>query len=323
MRNRGERTEAERLHLTNLDVLPEWEHLQAALRHRTLEQTDAAIRRLCALPGISFRAVRWDWEISADVPLQPGDHVSPTTDRAGLRVERSGYLSRHGNQVHVVLPLWVDGEGMTAYFLNLAQKEAPQPPDLTDILGLMQWHGVEYGFTESSLKQVVQALRHGDIRDPLVPIAEGIAPQPGGDADFDWVVTVRFEQSGGGLPASGFTFAEGDGVTLVKKGGLLGRLLPPAEGQPGKDVFGRESKAPTPTNLEVISNARISAEEDENGSMAFYAKADGGIYTASQIRKIRGRTQRRIHLARACSKSRFGSGGFSLRGDGPGVCTQV
>ena len=28
-------------------------------------------------------------------------------------------------------------------------------------------------------------------------------------------------------------------------------------------------------------------------------------------------------VVRACSKSRFGSGGFSLRGDGPGGCTQV
>ena len=28
-------------------------------------------------------------------------------------------------------------------------------------------------------------------------------------------------------------------------------------------------------------------------------------------------------VIRACSKSRFGSGGFSLRGDGPGGCTQV
>ena len=33
--------------------------------------------------------------------------------------------------------------------------------------------------------------------------------------------------------------------------------------------------------------------------------------------------EEQVDLARACSKSRFGSGGFSLRGDGPGGCTQV
>jgi hypothetical protein len=195
--------------LTNLDLLPEWEHLHTALQHDTLEQAKAAIKRLCAQPDISFRAVRSNQKISANVPLQPGDHLSPTTDKTSLRlkpveVTQIGYLSRQGNQIHVVLPIWIDGEKMVAYFLNLPQKETPQLPDLEQLQGLLEWHGINYGFSETSLKQVVEGLRQGCIRDPLVRVAEATAPQPGKDANFEWAVNIT-EQPGGELPESRFT----------------------------------------------------------------------------------------------------------------------
>ena len=46
-------------------------------------------------------------------------------------------------------------------------------------------------------------------------------------------------------------------------------------------------------------------------------------FVVSVAKQYKGRGLPLTEVIRAYSKSRFGSGGFSLRGDGPGGCTQV
>jgi hypothetical protein len=109
-------------------------------------------------------------------------------------------------------------------------------------------------------------------------------------------VEIETEQPGGGTPDWGFTFGKGDVFTRVKEGDLLGKLLPPTAGRLGKDVYGRDIKPPHPINMEIITDARIYAEEDEDGMLAFYAESEGGIYTAAEFKKVKNRMHRRISI---------------------------
>jgi hypothetical protein len=288
------------IHLTDLDFLPERKQLQEILELRESQKVESAWHSLISRsPEGTFRAARHQQKITfpnqRTFSLMPGENVKWATDRSGFIALCYGYICRQKEQIHILPPLWIDGERMTVNYFFLPQKQFPQYPDLGEIKTLFTFMGIKHGSDDAAIDLLIDRFQVGDPKSLFTPIVRGTQPQLGHDSRFDWAIDVRKEQPGGGLPDAGFKLHREEGP-LVNSGDLLGILIGPEQGLDGVDVFGHEVKAPSPHNIEVITNVTVRAEEGDNGQIHFFAESGGGVYVSNQIRVTADRSHTRIAI---------------------------
>ena len=161
---------------------------------------------------------------------------------------------------------------------------------------LLEQLKVTRGFQAERWVERLTELEAGTLTDFAIPVAEGTPAQPGQDANFEWAIEITDRKPGKVLEDGSIDFRERNLTTVVKEGDLIGKLIPPKQGVPGEDIFGSELIPPQPVNIEVITDSRISAEAEEDGSISFFAEIGGGISSETQIKEKKNNSSKRISI---------------------------
>lgn len=179
------------------------------------------------------------------------------SDRRSLgELEREGYFQ-----------LLVSGDRMKA---ELVVKRALAEEDLKlyeDLVSFLAQKGICFGLTDEARNDLEILKRTGTYL-----LAEGVRPQKGKDGTvrllFEEEVKREFREDEEGR-VDFFDFLQ---VPQVLPGEVLAELLPPEEGIPGKDIFGREVPAPLGKSAKIVVGKNVELSPD--GSKAI-AKAAG------------------------------------------------
>ncbi|MFH1572297.1 MAG: flagellar assembly protein A, partial [Gemmatimonadota bacterium] len=303
--------------------LPPWKQLQSLLNLKDRAGLEAGLTELCgAERAAPFRAVGPGDVLAERVParqgtagrdvlgeellpaeveeveLAIGDNVAVDKDGLHARATCYGYLALYGSaQISVVSPLWLSGDRMTLAFLNLPQGGMHRYPSVEELAQLVAEDGHLEGAEVGAWEGLRARLAAGELTDPLVVLAHGTPPTPGREPRFEWAVTMA-GRAGTLLDDGSIDLRDRRLITVVKEGDLLGRLVPGAPGQPGRDALGHELAAPAYAELEVGGDSRIRSEiEGDEGVTAYYALANGGVNSLEEKRQSRGSERRRLRLS--------------------------
>ncbi|MEW6754978.1 MAG: flagellar assembly protein A [Candidatus Latescibacterota bacterium] len=230
-----------------------------------------------------------------DRTLGAGDNVRLTEDGLRSLATCFGCACLRMGHVHVVPPVWIAPDRMTAYYVNLPQVARPRYPSLEEIYGLLDRAGVRHGFSGEEWPALAEALESGRITDLLVPLARGTPAEPGQDAVFEWAIDIETRRAGRVLADGSIDFRERHLTTAVEAGALIGTLLPGREGTPGTDVLGAPVLPLRPLSIEVLTDSRIGVRE-EDGRRLFHAEAAGGVVHQAEASRGRQRVRRRLRI---------------------------
>ena len=273
---------------------------QSGIRFKAVKPGEVVGEKIPAtagVPGADIQGEEVTPQEGSDMPLEVGEGLETTADGLRCQAQYFGYISlRWDIEVNVFSPLWVSPDRTAVYFLNLPQSQTPKYPTVEDMNQLMELAEVTHGYTPERWAETLQELEAGTKTDYLVCVAHGSPPQRGTDAEFDWAVQIDDNKPGQILEDGSIDFRDRNLTTVAKEGDLLGKLVPPVPGIAGKDVYGNVLNAPAPLNIEVVTDARIYAEPEESGHMAFFCETGGGISSDSEIKKVKGRSHKRINI---------------------------
>ena len=236
-------------------------------------------------------------EEGQDTIMEVGDNLTLSEDELRATANFFGFVFlQYDIQMILLPPIWMNADKTAAYYLNLPQGVAAKYPSLDDMQALLAQFEIKHGFSEERWVEMLARLEAGEFTDPLILIAEGISAQAGKDAEFEWAIPIEDRQPGKILDDGSIDFRERNLTTVVKENDLLGKLLPLQPGVPGKDIFGNEIEPPQPINIEVMTDPRIYADAVEGG-MEFFAEIGGGISTETELKKVQGKTHKRINIS--------------------------
>ncbi|MEW6755980.1 MAG: flagellar assembly protein A, partial [Candidatus Latescibacterota bacterium] len=249
------------------------------------------------LPGKDIQGEEIIPREGQDIRLEAGVNLCLSEDGLQVLAECFGYACLvRDNQICLLPPIWIAPDRMTAYYANLPQAGTPvfpSPEEVQEMLALLQ---VEHGFDAHLWNQHLAELAAGLSPGYLIPVAQGTPAVPGRDAALQWAIEVSDRSPGTVQDDGSINFRERNLTTVVKEGDLIGRLVPPRPGAPGRNVLGTPVLSPTPLNIEVVTDARIRAEKAADGSISFYAEVSGGVSREAKFREASRRTQQRIHI---------------------------
>jgi len=267
--------------------LIKWNHLQSMLVLKSPEAIEHALREIyesdsdeAGESSISFKAVR-----EGEVVVEK---ISATTGVPGQDTQGEEVVPDEGKEI----PLEV-GEGLVT-----SEDALRCTADQFGYVAMRYDIEVTHGYVPERWAEIVADLEAGRRKDEyVIRIAEGLAPVGGRDAEFEWAVQIDSNITGKILADGSIDFRDRNLTTVAKEGDLLGKLIPPKQGQPGKDIFGTDLQPPGPLNIEVVTDSRIYAEPEEDGSMAFFCETGGGISSDSELKTVKGRRHMRINIA--------------------------
>jgi len=274
---------------------------ECAIRFKAVRPGEVVAEKLPASMGVIGTDIQGE-EVTPregnDVPLEVGEGLAIDQDQLRARAEFYGYIAlRWDIETNVLSPLWISPDRTAVYFLNLPQAQNPRYPSVADMQALMDKEAIVHGFVPERWAEILAELEEGKhSKNYVILIAQGTLAQPGSDAEFEWMVQVDDDKPGRIMEDGSIDFRDRNLNTIVKEGDMLGKLVPPKVGVGGKDVFGNELQPPSPLNIEVVTDSRIYAEPVEGGAMAFYCETGGGISTDSEIKKMKGRSHKRINI---------------------------
>ncbi|GAB4293342.1 MAG: hypothetical protein Kow0096_08860 [Thiohalomonadaceae bacterium] len=135
---------------------------------------------------------------------------------------------------------------LTAWVTLTAGASRPSADDLRQALRLAH---VEYGIDEDALQQACDPA--APIGQPL-PLAHGLAPQPGQDARIEYLFELHPLKAGREIDDA-IDFKDRGDIPQVEVGAVLARKQPAVDGVPGRDVHGRVLK------VAKVKDARLQA----------------------------------------------------------------
>ena len=306
--------------------LMKWNQLQSILSLKTAEEIDSSLHMLYEddeedNSGIRFKAVRPDDVVAEkipatsglagkdiqgeevtpdegnDVPLEFGEGLVVSDDGLKCTSQHFGFVGLKWDiEMNVFSPLFVSPNRVAVYFLNLPQSQNPRYPSVEHMQALMDQTEIVHGYNAERWAETLQELEAGTRTEYLICVAQATPAQPGEDAQFEWAVQIEANQPGKIMEDGTIDFRDRNLNTVVSEGDMLGKLVPPKAGVPGKDVYGDVLQPPAPLNIEIVTDSRIYAEPEEDGRMAFFCESGGGIATDEEIKTVKGRTHKRINI---------------------------
>jgi uncharacterized protein (DUF342 family) len=237
--------------------------LQELLKAPALDLEQLALVRLpSALPG----------EVVAAVPAQvlAGQHLERLAQDQ-CRAQRYGYVCLVEDRLSLASPLWVDPEGLIAYWLLLEERACRVTQEM--LAPWLEELGVVEGVDEEAIGRTLEQVRQGRHQAGAVPIARGQAPLDGQDACLELLVEVE-RRAGQARGDGSMDFRQVNFAPEVKAGQVLARCHPPTPGTPGRSVRGQVlSPKPVQDSLpDVGENVEVRAE---NNVRVYVAKAAG------------------------------------------------
>ncbi len=145
------------------------------------------------------------------------------------------------------------------------------PVTADDILRLLEEQNIVFGIDEDAIEKAAKTGHTSDVKG--VCVARGTRVQQGRDGHIEPIKHWEPAPAGMKIPASDGNIRVSD-VDTVAKGQKIAKLAPPAEGVPGKDVFGRDipARSGRPIVPEVGENVSFDAHAGY-----FYATAPGRV----------------------------------------------
>ena len=274
---------------------------ESGIRFKAVRPGEVVVEKLPATTGVPGQDIQGEEVVpdeGKDNPVEVGEGLDTAED--GLRCTASmfGFVAlRWDIEVNVLSPLWVSPDRTAAYFLNLPQGLAPKYPSLEEMQAILEGLEITHGFNAERWTEIVAELEAGKRqRDYVILVAQGSPSEGGRDAEFEWAVQIDSNKPGKILDDGSIDFRDRNLTTVAKEGDLLGKLVPPKAGKPGMDIFSTELNPPAPLNIEVVTDSRIYAEPEEDGSMAFFCETGGGISSDSELKTVKGRRHMRINI---------------------------
>jgi uncharacterized protein len=287
----------------NDSAVPETDEAsESSIRFKAVRPDEVVVEKIPATSGVPGQDTQGEEvvpEEGKDVPLEVGEGLNTSEDGLRCTADQFGYVAmRFDIEVNVISPLWISPDRTAAYFLNLPQSLSPRFPSVQEMQDILDEMEVVHGYVPERWAEIVADLEAGKRKDEyVILVAQGTAPLGGRDAEFEWAVQIDSDKPGKILDDGSIDFRDRNLTTVAKEGDLLGKLVPPKLGKPGKDIFGTDLQAPGPLNIEVVTDSRIYAEPEEDGSMAFFCETGGGISSDSELKTVKGRRHMRINIA--------------------------
>lgn len=256
-----------------------------------------------------------DGRLQVSPGREPGQLHVPAELPAVVTVDgqrQTGAITLHGDEdVAVVLPApsaasWSIGvarDGLTAWLevkpgvsqvlaeaepapeLVLALREVALPPlDLTPqaLADALAAAGVTTGIDELAVAEAAGLAPAG-----RTILARGRAPVPGQDGRLEVLVQLLTHQPYLERPDGTVDFRDRPEIPAVEAGTMLARLYPPAAGQPGETVQGRELPARSGRPVAAVTGPGAEVSQEE-GYQALVAVRSGRPVVAEQrVRRYR------------------------------------
>lgn len=273
----------------------------SSIRFKAVRPGEVVVEKLPASTGVPGQDIQGEEVVpneGKEVPLEVGEGLLTSEDELRSTADQFGYVAmRWDIEVNVISPLWVNPDRTACYFLNFPQTVAAKFPSVEEMQDLLDEMEVTHGYSAERWAETLAELEAGKRQtEYMILVAQGTTPTDGRDADFEWAVQIDDNKPGKILDDGSIDFRDRNLTTVAKEGDLLGKLIPPKLGKPGKDIFGTDLQAPAPLNIEVVTDSRIYAEPEEDGSMAFFCETGGGISSESELKTVKGRRHMRINI---------------------------
>ncbi len=200
-----------------------------------------------------------------------------TADQYGLVVVES-------LQVRVEPLIYITDRKMTVKALVYARTSGGTPTTPDHYRKALEAMKIKAPLQEQSL---LNAIERADRRNkPLddVILAQGVSPTAGRDGLFKPVITSTLSAGHGQETANGkMDYRARDMIRSVQTGDLLGHLIPPQPGIPGRDVFDAPIPAQNgrPFRLKTGESVRTSEDGSE-----FFANTDGMVLFVGNTLKV-------------------------------------
>ncbi|MBT4609401.1 MAG: DUF342 domain-containing protein [Gemmatimonadetes bacterium] len=279
----------------------ETEEDTSQIRFKAVRPGEVVVEKIPATTGVIGQDIQGEEVVSdegKDQPLEVGEGLEINDEELRATAAAFGFIAlRWDIEVNVISPIWIAPDRTSAYYMNLPQSGAPKFPSVKEMTALLEGLEITHGFVPERWAEIVTELEDGKRKQEfLLAVAQGTPPQGGRDAEFEWAVQIDDNKPGKILEDGSIDFRDRNMTTVAQEGDLLGKLIPPKPGTGGMDIYGNELKPPLPLNIEVVTDSRIYAEPEEDGSMAFFCETGGGISSDEELKTVKSRRHMHINI---------------------------
>lgn len=184
-----------------------------------------------------------------------------------------GYVLLIDDILSVQPPLWIDAEGVYAYWCSLDSRS--RPVTLEDVQHDLKEHGVVDGIKQGAIEELLDAVQEGNQPKEAHLIAEGIPPVHGQNAAFE--IVVGSHNRSGPLRSDGSVdFRRVDLDPEVVSGQEIAIAHQPTAGKSGKNIYGNEIKGRDGSTAGIKAGTNVFAEE-QNGEIHYFSRVGGVI----------------------------------------------
>ncbi len=123
--------------------------------------------------------------------LRPGNGVSMSEDGHSCRSEIYGYAGLANGRLHVVSPLWIAPGAAEVHFVHLPSQITPEPPQVQDIIALLQRAGITHGIDAQALRTLCVRLAKSAAEPFAQELVRVRAPAAGDLAEIRYPFALR------------------------------------------------------------------------------------------------------------------------------------
>ena len=152
-----------------------------------------------------------------------------------------------------------------------------KPLEAEEVEKAISDQGVIRGIDRDQVADAILRAKGGETVKDL-PFAQGHPPLGGAQAELVFHINLASGSSVSLDERGRADYKTQDKITLVQSGDLIAELPPPAEAKEGHDVTGRALTAAKASPFSIQVGKNVERREEENGRIAFYAKAAGELY---------------------------------------------
>ncbi len=271
-----------------------WQLADAAIPIQRVDAGTVIAKKEIQIPGIPGKNVHGD-EINSDKIIKTeitcNEYVQEEPDNDLYKASTTG-LVFYVNNTLGVLPISFDGsvelsvaqDNMKADLIVHPALENGNPPTEKAIRALLVECDIVFGINNETLTKVIHDINKGIYPEGPVTIAEGIPPKNGDNGRIEYLFNTETSLKPKVDARGNADYKNVSIIQSVNEGDELARLIPPTEGEPGKDVHGNElpCKAGNPATLPVGANTKPS-QNDEN---VLVAATDGNVRLKGQVVEI-------------------------------------
>lgn len=224
-----------------------------------------------------------DSKAKVQPPEDLGQGLITKYDSSDIISTLTGIVIRKKNQVYV-LPVDLDG----AAFINVSKDKVKAylhlfPPGLGgkqvtrgDILTELQKGSIFYGIKQDAIINALATMKKTGDKVEGDLIAEGEPPVPGEDAMVKYQVDLSFSHKPKIREDGSADYYSVHIFETVTEKQTIAKLLPPTDGTPGTDVFGKPIEAPPGRAIDVSLGKNIACKSEDPNTLV--AAKTGHVY---------------------------------------------